>query len=103
MNALSNETMSSLHSSDGSADTLTEENDTNVVAINGGKKSRVKRTEADMLASVKGDPLSESMYVLNRVQKLEEKLAELIGSLSPEANDLFFRSPARSHLKRYNP
>lgn len=90
-NALSNETLETL------------EETSNVVELSLGKKTRVKRTEADMLASVKGDPLSESMYVLNRVQKLEEKLAELIATLSPEASDLFFRSPARQHLRRYLP
>ena len=64
---------------------------------------RIKRTEAQMVASLKGDLLSEASYLKNRVSKLEEKIAKLFAEVSPEAAALVLRSESMSHLSRYLP
>lgn len=65
------------------------------------KKTRVKRTEQDMLASVKGNAFDEASYVRGRLMKLEEKMSELLGSASPEAQEMLSKS--LPHLSRYLP
>lgn len=62
---------------------------------------RVKRTEADMLASVAGDVISEAQYLKERLMKLEQKMSELIGSVSAEARDMVLSRS--THLERYRP
>lgn len=53
--------------------------------------TRVKRTEKDMLRSVKGNTLSEAHYVLERIRKLEDKMTELLASVSQEARELILQ------------
>lgn len=59
---------------------------------------RRKRSEAEVLADLKGSPLKEAVYVLERISKLEEKMNELLMSVSPEARDYVFTS--RPELKK---
>jgi hypothetical protein len=65
------------------------------------RKTRVKRTETQMLESAKADPLSEAHYLKTRLQKLEEKMSELMGKASPEACVLVLRG--NEHYERYLP
>lgn len=67
------------------------------------KKTRVKRTEAQMLQSVAGDVLSEASYLKNRLQKLEEKMGQLMLDASAEARKLVTESRGGEHLTRYLP
>ena len=62
--------------------------------------TRARRTEADMLAA-QSTPLDQAVYVKNRVANLEEKISELLASVSPEARDLVLKG--REHLTRYMP
>jgi hypothetical protein len=72
------------------------------VRINEAKGiKRQKRTEADMLASVAGDVISEAQYLKERLMKLEQKMSDLIGSVSAEARDMVLSRA--SHLERYRP
>jgi hypothetical protein len=67
-----------------------------------GKGKRVKRTEKDMLASFEGDTLGEAAYLRDRVAKLEDKIAELLGAVSgSEVTDLVLKG--REHLAKYLP
>jgi hypothetical protein len=65
------------------------------------RKTRVKRTETQMLESCKTDPLSEAHYLKTRLQKLEDKISELIAAASPEARELILTR--MTHLGRYLP
>jgi hypothetical protein len=65
------------------------------------KGKRHKRTEAEMTASFKDDPLNEAAYVRRRILSLEEKIEELLNNASPEARELVLGSKACEHLKRY--
>jgi hypothetical protein len=65
------------------------------------KGKRVKRTEQEMKASFKGDPLSEAAYVRRRIASLEEKISQLLTCATPEARDLILNTKALEHLKRY--
>lgn len=65
------------------------------------KKTRIKRTEKDMIASVKGNPLDEAHYLKARLMKLEDKLSDLLGSASPEALELILKGSP--HFGRYLP
>jgi len=60
---------------------------------------RVKRTEAEMLASLGGSALKEATYVAERVQKLEDKISELLGSVSQKAREHILND--FPHLSRY--
>jgi hypothetical protein len=60
---------------------------------------RQKRTEADMLASVAGDVISEAQYLKERLMKLEQKMSDLIGSVSAEAREMVLSRS--THLERY--
>ncbi len=71
------------------------------VAIDQKSHKRVKRTEADMLASVAGDVISEAQYLKERLMKLEQKMSDLIGSVSAEARDMVLSRA--THLERYRP
>ena len=71
------------------------------VAIDQKSHKRVKRTEADMLASVAGDVISVAQYLKERLLKLEQKMSDLIGSVSAEARDMVLSRA--SHLERYRP
>lgn len=62
---------------------------------------RVKRTEAQMIESVSGDPLSQAVYVKDRITKLEDKIADMMKICSPEALELVLKG--REHLSRYLP
>lgn len=64
-----------------------------------GPKDRVKRTEVQMIASLGGSALKEANYVTNRVQKLEDKISELLGSVSQKARELILAD--HPHLSRY--
>lgn len=63
------------------------------------RKSRVKRTEAEMIAALGGSALKEANYVTDRVQKLEDKISELLGSVSQKARELILAD--HPHLSRY--
>jgi hypothetical protein len=65
------------------------------------KRTRIKRTEKDMIASVKGKPLDEAHYLKSRLMKLEDKLSDLLGSASPEALELILKGSP--HYTRYLP
>jgi hypothetical protein len=65
------------------------------------RKTRVKRTESQMLESVKDDPLSEAHYLKARLIKLEEKMADLMSKASPEAIELVLKG--NEHFGRYLP
>jgi hypothetical protein len=65
------------------------------------KKTRVKRTESQMLESVSGDPLSEAHYLKARLIKLEEKMADLMSKASPKAIELVLQG--NEHFGRYLP
>jgi len=60
---------------------------------------RVKRTEAEMIASLGGSALKEATYVAERVQKLEDKISELLGSVSQKAREHILND--FPHLSRY--
>lgn len=64
---------------------------------------RQKRTEAQVLADLRGDTLSEAKYLQDRVIKLEEKIAELFSGVSAEAVELVLKSRGYDHLRRYLP
>jgi hypothetical protein len=70
------------------------------VTIN-DRKTRVKRTESQMLESVAGDPLSEAHYLKARLIKLEEKIADLMSKASPQAVELVLKG--NEHFGRYLP
>jgi hypothetical protein len=65
------------------------------------RKTRIKRTESQMLESVSGDPLSEAHYLKARLIKLEDKISELLAAASPEARELILTR--MTHLGRYLP
>jgi hypothetical protein len=65
------------------------------------RKTRVKRTESQMLESVAGDPLSEAHYLKARLIKLEEKMADLMSKASPQAVELVLKG--NEHFGRYLP
>lgn len=65
------------------------------------KKTRVKRTESQMLESVAGDPLSEAHYLKARLMKLEDKMSELMSKASPKAVELVLQG--NEHFGRYLP
>jgi hypothetical protein len=65
------------------------------------KKTRVKRTESQMLESVAGDPLSEAHYLKARLIKLEEKMADLMSKASPKSVELVLQG--NEHFRRYLP
>jgi hypothetical protein len=65
------------------------------------KKTRVKRTESQMLESVAGDPLSEAHYLKARLMKLEDKMSELMSKASPKAIELVLQG--NEHFGRYLP
>jgi hypothetical protein len=65
------------------------------------RKTRVKRTESQMLESVAGDPLSEAHYLKARLIKLEEKIADLMSKASPQAVELVLKG--NEHFGRYLP
>jgi hypothetical protein len=71
------------------------------VVGSGSPKGRRKRTESQMKASFKGDPLSEAAYVRRRIASLEEKISQLLTCATPEARDLILNTKALEHLKRY--
>lgn len=57
----------------------------NLYEVTAPAAKRAKRTESQMLESLRGCPLKEATYVLDRVTKLEEKIRELLGGCSAEA------------------
>lgn len=63
------------------------------------KKKRVKRTESQMIAALGGSALKEANYVADRVRKLEDKISELMGSVSEQARILILKD--YPHLVRY--
>jgi hypothetical protein len=65
------------------------------------RKTRVKRTESQMLESVAGDPLSEAHYLKARLIKLEEKMADLMSKASSQAVELVLQG--NEHFRRYLP
>jgi hypothetical protein len=65
------------------------------------RKTRVKRTESQMLESVAGDPLSEAHYLKARLIKLQEKMADLMSKASPQAVELVLQG--NEHFRRYLP
>ncbi len=69
------------------------------IAPRPGPKGRTKRTESQMIAALGGSALKEANYVADRVRKLEDKISELIGSVSPAARELVLRD--NPHLSRY--
>ena len=60
---------------------------------------RVKRTEAEMIKSLGGSALKEATYVAERIQKLEDKISELLGSVSQKAREHILND--FPHLSRY--
>lgn len=62
-------------------------------------KKRIKRTEAEMIAALGGSALKEATYVAERVSKLEEKITELLGSVSQKAREHILND--FPHLSRY--
>lgn len=62
-------------------------------------KKRVKRTERQMIAGLGGSALKEATYVADRVRKLEDKISELMGSVSQAARELILKD--YPHLNRY--
>ncbi|HEY6018682.1 MAG TPA: hypothetical protein VIY48_01975 [Candidatus Paceibacterota bacterium] len=67
--------------------------------VTAAKKKRVKRTESQMIAALGGSALKEANYVADRVRKLEDKISELMGSVSPAARELVLKD--NPHLSRY--
>lgn len=64
-----------------------------------GPKGRVKRTEAQMIASMNGSPMKESAYVLDRIAKLEDKISELMGAVSQKSREYILAE--RPELSKY--
>lgn len=62
-------------------------------------RKREKRTEAQMIESIKGSPIKEAVYVIDRVAKLENKISALLGDVSQEAREHIFKQCP--HLSRY--
>jgi ribosome recycling factor len=62
-------------------------------------KKRVKRTEAEMIQALGGSALKEAGYVEERIRKLEDKISELLGSVSQKARELVLND--NPHLSRY--
>ena len=60
---------------------------------------RVKRTEAEMIASLGGSALKEATYVAERIAKLEDKISELMGSVGQKAREHILND--YPHLSRY--
>jgi len=63
------------------------------------RKKRVKRTEAEMIKALGGSALKEATYVSDRVSKIEDKISELMGAISPAARELILKD--NPHLNRY--
>lgn len=68
------------------------------MSASNGVTKRSKRSEADMLRSLKG-PVAEAHYVIERIMKLESKIGELLGGISAEARALIVKQ--YEHLGRY--
>lgn len=64
-----------------------------------GPKGRTKRTEKAMIASLGGSSVKEAVYVAERVRKLEDKISELLGSVSQQAREHILAD--YPHLVRY--
>lgn len=64
-----------------------------------GAKGRVKRTEQQMIQSLGGSSVKEAVYVAERVRKLEDKISELMASVSQAAREHIIRD--YPHLVRY--
>lgn len=62
-------------------------------------KKRIKRTEKEMIQALGGSALKEANYVADRVRKLEDKISELMGSVSEPARILVLKD--NPHLSRY--
>lgn len=61
--------------------------------------TRVKRTEAQMIAALGGSALKKATYAAERISKLEDKITELMGAIGPEARQLILND--FPHLNRY--
>lgn len=60
---------------------------------------RIKRTEAEMIASLGGSALKEATYVAERISKLEDKITELMGAVGQKAREHILND--FPHLSRY--
>lgn len=60
---------------------------------------RVKRTEQQMIASFNGNSMHESVYVLERISKLEDKMSELLNSVGTKAQAMIVSE--RPELSRF--
>lgn len=64
-----------------------------------GSKGRFKRTEQQMIQALGGSSVKEAVYVAERVRKLEDKISELMASVSQAAREHIIRD--YPHLVRY--
>jgi hypothetical protein len=60
---------------------------------------RVKRTEQQMIQSFNGNSMRESVYVLERISKLEDKMSELLNSVGTKAQAMIVSE--RPELSRF--
>lgn len=60
---------------------------------------RFKRTERQMIASLGGSALKEANYALDRIRKLEDKIGELMGSISQKGRERVLEE--RPDLSKY--
>lgn len=63
------------------------------------KPKRVKRTEAQMIASLGGSALKEANYIADRIAKFEDKISELMSAVGQPARELILKD--HPHLARY--
>jgi len=73
--------------------------DATVLASSKQPKTRIKRTEKEMIKALGGSPLKEANYVSDRIRKLEDKISELMGSIGQPARQLVLND--NPHLARY--